>query len=215
MIGRTSLSRNLPRVLLLLPLGVVLLGALGFQSADRIGFAPRAATLQQAYMSGPITTVTGDVIETDTLRGRVILVNAWATWCGPCVLEMPGFQRVQDDYKDQGFLVLGISANDEGPEFVRAFIDDLGITYPVVVVPQPSLGHLTAQVRGLPTSILLGPDGRIAKKVEGVFHEEALRAALEELLSSFHHDLVHEEPGIFRGPRMPVWKRSSVPRVDP
>ena len=85
----------------------------------------------------------------------------------------------------------------------------------VVLAPQPSLGHLTAQVRGLPTSILLGPDGRIAKKVEGVFHEEALRAALEELLSSFHHDLVHEEPGIFRGPRMPVWKRSSVPRVNP
>jgi len=164
---------------------VLLTGALGI-----MGFRPaawnladqEARTPNQQLRSGAFTTVTGEVIETDTLAGRVILVNAWATWCGPCVLEMPGFQRVQDDFEDQGFLVVGISADDESPEFVRAFIEDLGITYPVTVGPQRPLGRLAAQVRGLPTSFLLARDGHIARKVEGVFAEEALRTAVVELL---------------------------------
>jgi thiol-disulfide isomerase/thioredoxin len=132
--------------------------------------------------SGTFTTVTGDVVRTDTLAGRVILVNAWATWCGPCVQEMPGFQRVQDDLRDRGFLVIGISADQEGPEAVRSFVEELGITYPVTFGPHHVLGLLAAQVRGLPTSLLLGPEGRIVRKVEGVFPEEELRRAVEELL---------------------------------
>lgn len=133
--------------------------------------------------SGTFTTVTGQVIRTDTLAGRVILVNAWATWCGPCVLEMPGFQRVQDELGDRGFLVIGISADQEGPEVVQAFVEELGITYPVTVGPQHALGRLAAQVRGLPTSLLLGRDGRLARTVEGVFAEESLRTAVLELLA--------------------------------
>lgn len=177
-----STSRGFPRITLLLLLTVPLLGVTGFRTTPRESPGPGTSIVEQELRSGPITTVTGEIIETDTLAGRVILVNAWATWCGPCVLEMPGFQRVQDDYEDQGFLVLGISADDKGPEFVRAFLDNLKITYPVTVGPQRPLGHLAAQVRGLPTSFLLGRDGRLARKVEGVFPEEVLRTAVEELL---------------------------------
>ena len=57
----------------------------------------------------------GTVFTRDDLTGKVVLVNAWATWCGPCVIEMPGFQRVYDDYKDQGFLVLGVSRDHAEP----------------------------------------------------------------------------------------------------
>ena len=132
--------------------------------------------------SGTFTTVTGEVIQTDTLAGRVILVNAWATWCGPCVLEMPAFQRVQDELGSRGFSIIGISADEESPEVVRAFIENLGITYPITVGPHHVLGRLAAQVRGLPTSMLLGRDGRLARKVEGVFPEADLRTAVLDLL---------------------------------
>lgn len=131
---------------------------------------------------GVFTTVTGDTIRTDTLAGKVILVNAWATWCGPCVVEMPGFQRVQDELGNQGFLVIGISADQGGPEEVRAFAEDLGITYPVTAGSHRVLGRLAAEVRGLPTSLLLRQDGTIARKVEGVFPEEDLRRAVTALL---------------------------------
>ena len=178
----TAISAGGHRGPVLFLLGIVLLGAVAFRTADGEGLGERPSPVQQVYMSGEITTVTGEVIQTDTLAGNVILVNAWATWCGPCVQEMPAFQRVQDAYKDQGFLVLGISGDKEGPEVVRAFIEELGIRYPVTLAPQPALGHLTVRVRGLPTSFLLGRDGRIAQRVEGVFDEEALRTAVEELL---------------------------------
>jgi peroxiredoxin len=95
---------------------------------------------------------------------------------------MPGFQRVQDDLGERGFLVIGISADQEGPEAVRSFVEEMGITYPVTFGPHPVLGLLAAEVRGLPTSLLLDPDGRIVRKVEGVFPEEELRRAVEELL---------------------------------
>jgi thiol-disulfide isomerase/thioredoxin len=132
--------------------------------------------------SGTFTTVTGEVVRTDTLAGRVILVNAWATWCGPCVLEMPAFQRVQDELGAQGFLVIGISADQEGPDVVRTFLEELGITYPITVGPHHVLGRLAAQVRGLPTSMLLARNGSLARRVEGVFPEEDLRTAVLELL---------------------------------
>jgi len=167
--------------------GGILLGIVGFSSASHpasSGPHPTATVQESAPMlrSGTFTTVTGEVIRTDSLAGRVILVNAWATWCGPCVLEMPAFQRVQDELGDRGFLVIGISADQEGPEVVRAFVQELGISYPVTAGPHHVLGRLAAQVRGLPTSLLLGRDGRLVKKVEGVFPEEDLRAAVLELL---------------------------------
>lgn len=136
----------------------------------------------EAFEKGTLTTVTGQLIETDSLVGKVVLINAWATWCGPCIKEMPAFQRVLDELGDQGFVVLGISANEEGPEFVDAFAKNLGVTYPNFTVPQPLLGRLTSQVRGLPTSFLIGRDGRVVTRVEGVFPEDELRSAVEELL---------------------------------
>jgi thiol-disulfide isomerase/thioredoxin len=153
--------------------------------AVRFGLGPEVLQAQEGpsmLRSGTFTTVTGEVVQTDTLAGRVILVNAWATWCGPCVLEMPGFQRVQDELGERGFLVIGISADQEGPEVVRAFVEKLGITYPVTAGPHHVLGRLAAEVRGLPTSMLLDREGRIVRKVEGVLPEEDLRNAVLGLL---------------------------------
>ena len=178
-------------------LGMVLLGAVGSQSGGRTALVGDPGLGQGVILSGQISTVTGEVIEADSLSGRVILVNAWATWCGPCVREMPAFQRVLDEYQDRGFLVIGISADEGGPEVVRSFIENLGISYPVTVGSQPPLSLLAAQVRGLPTSFLLGRDGRVIRRVEGVFSEEDLREALEKLLDQRPHsrELVHPKPG--------------------
>jgi thiol-disulfide isomerase/thioredoxin len=184
-------SRGVPKVLSWRTprgafLGMAILGVLGtpplgFRPYGRVPMLPVQET-SSMLRSGTFTTVTGEVVRTDTLAGRVILVNAWATWCGPCVLEMPGFQRVQDDLGERGFLVVGISADQEGPEVVRSFVEEMGITYPVTFGPHAVLGLLAAEVRGLPTSLLLDPEGRIVRKVEGVFPEEELRRAVEELL---------------------------------
>jgi peroxiredoxin len=115
------------------------------------------------------------------LEGRVVLVNVWATWCPPCVIEMPGFQKVYDDYKDRGFLVLGISRDQGDPERVRAFLEEKEITYPVAMAAETDLGGL-ADVTTLPTSFLIDREGKIRHTVEGLFVGPALRLAVRRLL---------------------------------
>jgi thiol-disulfide isomerase/thioredoxin len=158
-------------------LGILAVGA----GADRV-VAQDGPWGFEAFESGTLTTVTGQTIHTDSLAGKVVLFNAWATWCGPCVTEMPSFQRVADEFGPRGFMVLGVSADQDGPEAVKAFVENLGVTYPIFLVPQPLMGRLTSRVRGLPTSFLIGRDGRVVSRVEGVFAEEDLRAAVERLL---------------------------------
>lgn len=128
------------------------------------------------------TTLDGETFTRGDLQGKVILVNAWATWCGPCVLEMPGFQKVYDDYKDQGFLVLGVSRDHEGPQKVRTFLDRKNITYPVAMAADVDLGGIT-NVTTLPTSYLIGRDGTIRHRVEGIYLGPALRMAVKRLLA--------------------------------
>ncbi|MCJ7630169.1 MAG: TlpA family protein disulfide reductase [Longimicrobiales bacterium] len=123
----------------------------------------------------------GSVFTREDLEGKVVLVNAWATWCPPCVIEMPGFQRVYDDYRDQGFLVLGVSRDQGDPAPVKAFLQKKGITYPVAMARDVDLGGIT-DVEILPTSFLIGRDGTIRHRVEGLYAGPALRLAVKRLL---------------------------------
>lgn len=136
----------------------------------------------EEFVVSAFTTLDGSVYSKEELEGRVVLVNAWATWCGPCVLEMPGFQRVYEDYKDQGFVVVGISRDHEGPGKVRTFLREKGITYPVAMAAEVDFGGIT-DVQTLPTSYLIGRDGTIRHKVVGIYAGPALRLAVKRLLA--------------------------------
>jgi len=168
-----------PKWEILLWVGV--LAFVGYRFGPQVGAALGVGgeDTEVASDSG-IQTLDGHIITMESLKGKVVLVNAWATWCPPCVMEMPGFQRVYEDYKDQGFTVLGISRDQADPSAVRAFLTQKGITYPVAMAWQSSLDGF--EVGGLPTSFLIGKDGRIKHRVEGVFAEPALRMAVRILL---------------------------------
>ena len=168
-----------PRWEILLWAGVLAFAGyrLGPQVGAALGFGGEDTAVSA---ESSIETLDGQIITLEELKGQVVLVNAWATWCSPCVLEMPGFQRVYEDYKDQGFTVLGISRDEADPSYVRTFLDQKGITYPVAMAWQASLDGF--EVGGLPTSFLLGKDGRIKHRVVGVFAETALRMAIQNLL---------------------------------
>ncbi|MBT8397214.1 MAG: TlpA family protein disulfide reductase [Gemmatimonadetes bacterium] len=131
---------------------------------------------------GAFTALDGTEFGEADLRGKVVLVNAWATWCRPCVIEMPAFQRVYDDYRDQGFLVLGVSRDRGDPSVVSEFLTRKGISYPVAMAMDVDLGGIT-EVNTLPTSYLIGRDGTIRHKVEGLYAGPALRMAVKRLLA--------------------------------
>jgi peroxiredoxin len=114
------------------------------------------------------------------LRGKVVLVNFWATWCPPCRKEMPDLQALYDKYKDQGFLVLSIS--DEKADKVAPFIAEKKISYPVLLDPMSKI-HEAFIVEGIPKSFVYDREGRmvaqsIDMRTRGQFQEMLAQAGL-------------------------------------
>ena len=160
---------------------VAVLGFVGYRLAPQLGAALGLGAGETPVTAGSFETIHGEVLSMEDFRGKVVLVNAWATWCPPCVVEMPGFQRVYEDYRDQGFMVLGISRDQGSPDLVRSFLRQKEITYPVAMAWQPGLTSFEAST--LPTSFLVGRDGKIKHTVVGIFAEPTLRMAVKTLLS--------------------------------
>lgn len=138
----------------------------------------------RATPAPPVTfaMLDGSSVSLRSLEGRVVLVNFWASWCPPCRAEMPGFQKVYDARRGDGFTVVGVST-DEGPlPGVVAFLKDHAITYPVALATPEAVAAFGG-VSSLPTSILIDRRGRLRYTVRGIFAGPALRAAVDRLLA--------------------------------
>ena len=114
------------------------------------------------------------------LKGKVVLVNFWASWCGPCLAEIPEFIKVREQYHDKGFEILGIST-DDSPEQLRDFAAKYKTNYPLVQVTQ-EVEDAYGPVFGLPTSILVARDGSVCKRHFGPLSKEQLEKELKSLL---------------------------------
>jgi cytochrome c biogenesis protein CcmG, thiol:disulfide interchange protein DsbE len=128
-----------------------------------------------------VTTLDGDPIDLEALRGEVVLVNFWATWCSSCRMEMPGMERVYESRRDRGFRMVSISTDRGGETVVRPFLESRGITFPVAL--DRGAGQAFGGVRSLPTSYLIDREGRIRHVVRGYWAEPALRRAVDRLLN--------------------------------
>jgi peroxiredoxin len=99
-------------------------------------------------------------------KGKVSIVNIWATWCGPCKEEMPSMQRTYAELKDQGFQILAISIDEADGKDVKAFTTELGLTFDILHDKSGRIQQLY-QTTGVPESFLLDRDGKIVKRVIG------------------------------------------------
>lgn len=135
-----------------------------------------------AAPSFELTTLEGVPVSNELLRGKVVLVNFWATWCPPCRVEMPGFQSVYDRKKGQGFVVLGISTDANGSDHVRRYLEEHHITYPVAMA-SGGVAQRFGGVNVLPSSFLIDRNGRIRHEVRGIFVSTALEPAVNRLLA--------------------------------
>jgi thiol-disulfide isomerase/thioredoxin len=104
----------------------------------------------------------GGYLKLSAYRGRVVLLDFWATWCDPCRDEIPHFIELQNKYSAQGLQIIGISM-DDGPEPVRDYYQRFKMNYPVVM-GNAKIGELYGGVLGLPIAFVIGRDGRIYKK---------------------------------------------------
>lgn len=113
--------------------------------------------------------IDGDTASLASLRGRVVIVNLWATWCPPCVREMPSLQRVYERFRDEGLEILAVAVDDEpgvrGPDGriegpVSRFVEEYGLTFPVAVDPTGDTERRFG-TEYLPTTVLIDREGRI------------------------------------------------------
>lgn len=128
-----------------------------------------------------LATLAGDSISLSDLRGQVVLVNFWASWCPPCRIEMPGFERVYRERRSEGFTILGIATDTWARASIREFLDEHDITYPTVLAT-PQVVREYGGVNALPESYLIDRRGRIRHRIIGYFAEPALRAAVGRML---------------------------------
>lgn len=130
-----------------------------------------------------VTTLDGARVTPESLRGKVVLVNVWATWCGPCRAEMPLLERMHRRHRDAGFVLLGLSVDGGSIDAVREFARRRGVSYPIAVIG-PGGDHALAAggVRGYPTSFLVGRDGVVRHEVVGPLAPASLEPAVRRLL---------------------------------
>lgn len=123
----------------------------------------------------------GKTVTLSALKGKVVLVNFWATWCGPCRAEVPGFMEVYEKYKSKGFEIVGISLDEEGWQVVNPFVQRYKVTYPIVI----GSGKLVESYGGfdvIPTTFLVDKNGAIVKEHIGYMSKEELEKQLRSLL---------------------------------
>lgn len=128
-----------------------------------------------------VSSLDGTPLLSDSLRGEVVLVNFWATWCVPCRVEMPLLERMAERHRPAGLRVLGFSVDRGDPNQVTEFVKRRGITYPIAVVG-PDVEREFGGVRGYPTSFLLDRTGTIRHAVIGPLAPATLELAVRRLL---------------------------------
>jgi peroxiredoxin len=99
-------------------------------------------------------------------KGKVVLLNIWATWCAPCVAEMPSMQKLYQELKHEDFELLAVSVDESGAEAITPFMEKHKLSFPVLLDPRGDIKSLY-QVTGIPESFLIDKDGIIVEKVIG------------------------------------------------
>jgi peroxiredoxin len=142
----------------------------------------------------------GKIVHLSQYRGKVVLLDFWATWCDPCRLEIPWFIDLQRKNKDRGFEVLGVSMDDEGWEVVKPFMKSVGMNYRVVIGNDETT-QLYGGVDSLPSTFLIDRQGKIAAIHIGLASRKVFEDGVEELLHAPAGGIVIDKASLSPGAR--------------
>ena len=161
------------------PLPERMAGWLSGQRVEAQGCSPDAPA---ANLDFTLKDMNGAEVKLADLKGKVVLLNFWATWCGPCRLEIPWFVELQQKYADQGFRVVGISVDDP-PEALPPFAKQFKINYPLVVgADRGDVQTAYGPIFGVPMTFIIGRNGRICMKHVGPVGKAQFESEIKSLL---------------------------------
>jgi thiol-disulfide isomerase/thioredoxin len=128
-----------------------------------------------------LTDLDGKEIGRDALKGKVVVVDFWATWCPPCVQEIPGYIALQKKYADKGLVIVGLSLDSKGAEAVKPFAAKKGINYRLAIAGS-DLADAFGGVEGIPTTFLIDREGKIRHKKVGSMEADDYEKLVAPLL---------------------------------
>ncbi len=141
-------------------------------------------TVEEPAPELTLDTMAGDQIDLANHSEGVLMLNFWATWCPPCREEIPDLVALQDEWGARGLQIVGIALDQEGAEVVQPFLEEHDVNYPNVLDTDGTISNQFDEVYGLPTTIVIGPDGMIRHRVLGVFPVDKMKPKLEALLNN-------------------------------
>lgn len=181
----------------ILILAIVVAATVAVYLADKVTRVDTSAAMRPVVLKAgapaPDISVKDLSDKSETLadyKGKVVLVNFWATWCDPCREEIPWLIEMQDKYGPRGFTVLGIAMDEEGKPVVAPFVakerydvrgQKLPMNYPIVIGNE-GVAEKFGGLLGYPTSVLISKDGRQLKRVTGIINEDEISKLIEGAL---------------------------------
>jgi peroxiredoxin len=181
--GSVRLKRS-PLALLVVAFVVALMLYFGYHHARRSGpgFAPHL-TQSSLAPDFSLESLDGKTMRLSDLRGKAVLLNFWATWCGPCKIEMPWFVELQNRYASQGLQILGVAMDDASKEDIGKFAKEMGVNYPILIGKE-SVGDQYGGVPALPESFLISRDGKIVDKIIGLRGKAEIEDSVKKTLDT-------------------------------
>lgn len=148
---------------------------------------PASAPLHRAQKEAKatdfkVTLLSGDTFRLSDQRGKVVLMNIWATWCPPCREETPDLVELYEKYKDEGFVTLGVSIDKQGESVVRPFMKKYGVTYPMYIDTDGTVMDKYGPTMGIPTTYIIGRQGNLRYFAVGAVTKKELEPRIKELL---------------------------------
>ena len=130
-----------------------------------------------------LLNLAGNTVSLTDFKGKVVLLNFFATYCPPCRMEIPDFVKLQRELGPKGFVVIGISVDNDGEKILPSFVEKLGINYPVLLATTKVLKDY-GNIYALPVTFILDRNHKIVKKFTGMVSEEEIRPIIVELLET-------------------------------
>jgi peroxiredoxin len=146
----------------------------------RVPAAHTATRVRKAAPDFALDGSNGTPVRLSDYKGKVVLLNFWATWCHGCQLEIPWFVEFQDKYQDSGLAVIGVSMDGDGWKSVKPYLEQKKLNYPVVIGNE-DLGKQFG-LAGMPMTLLIDRDGKIAHSYPGVVAKAACESEIRKLL---------------------------------
>jgi len=147
------------------------------------GIQSPAADLKKAAPEWQLNDVDGKPVKLSDFKGKVVILDFWATWCPPCRREIPGFVSIQKKYADKGFTVIGVSVDEQGPSVVKPFMRLLEMNYPVVM-GTPKIVVDYGGIEAIPTTFVIDRQGNVVTAYEGFTDQATFESVIAPLLEN-------------------------------